>query len=323
MNKETKNKITGSSKLKTMIFSVIVAVAIWLVAVYVEDPSITVTATDVSIKFLNEDALTAKGLIIKGKENLPKLSVKVSGKRSYLMEYMSDISVDIDMEQITSAGDYELYGTVNMPNSYLALDKPLTNKIKVQVAQLTGKNVKLYAKQNGTNKDYIIKSEPKLPTVSIYGAQDEIEKISYAMTDVQIGDIVSDCDSMSDIYYCDADGARLNDVSSVYTNIQEFIVHNKVYYKKTVPVKVVLDEALAEEYILDEAKTTVSPAEIEVGIKNGANPEFVTVTVTEEMSEAKELKAVSDNQDVYIPYNNSIVSVKAALIQNTGAVLEE
>ena len=232
MSKDNNTKRFYTGKITTLIFSVIVAIAIWLVAVYVDDPSITVTAKNIPVRILNEDVLNDNGLIIKEKENIPKYNLRISGRRSDLVEYMNRITIDIDVSDITSTGTQKLNGVVNMPSVYITLEKGISSAIPVEVSSLAQKNIKLYTKQTGTNKEYIIKSEPKTPEITIRGAKEEIDLITYAMTDINITDITHDCDIIGDIYYCDSNNDKLSNISSVYSNITGVSVKNTIYPKK-------------------------------------------------------------------------------------------
>ena len=315
MSKDKKSNVQKfrTSKIPTLILSIMIAIAIWLVAVYVDDPSITVNVKNVPVRFINEDQLTNKGLIIKEKEDIPNYSVRVSGRRSHLVEYMNRITIDVDLSDITATGSHKLYGTVNMPNVYLTLEKSMNSQIPVEVAELGEKSIKLYAKQIGTNKDYIIKSEPKFPDLLIKGAKDEIDSISYALADVNITDITDDCDILGDIYYCNKEDNKVTNATSVYANVSETSIKNTVYNKKSVPVTLKLEQVLTEEYALDLDKTTVSPSQIEVGVTDQTSIDEVYVYIDTLSPEPKEYKITTDASDVYIPYNNLFVEVNATV----------
>ena len=94
-NNEGGHKFTASDRFKTIVTSIICAVAIWLMVVYINDPSITITLNDVDIRFSGEMALKEKGFVITGKSELPSISVSISGRRSDLIDYMDSVySID-------------------------------------------------------------------------------------------------------------------------------------------------------------------------------------------------------------------------------------
>lgn len=313
MNKSKKTKITNSEKLKTMIVSVIIAIAIWLVAVYVDDPSINVTAKNVAVKLFNEEALAEQGLVVKNKEEFPTFNVRVSGKRSNLMNYMNRITVDFDLGNIKQVGEYELVGTVSLPNTTISLAKKTNFKMTVKVAPIGEKSVKLYAMHTGTNKDYIIKSVPVETEVFISGASDEVARVSSAAVEVNVSNATSDFDSSGEIFFCDADGKKLTDVSSVSAEQRIVKVQNYIYQKISLPVKIKLSEDLKQEYVLDSESVVASPSEIEVGVLPGTDIEAVYVQINKISEKAEVYRAFTEEEGVYIPYANSEVTVTAPL----------
>ncbi len=319
MSTDNKTKRFYTGKVTTLIFSVVVAIAIWLVAVYVDDPSITVTAKNVPVRFLNEDVLNDNGLIIREKENVPKYNLRISGRRSDLVEYMNRITIDIDVSDISSTGTHKLNGVVNIPSVYIALERGMNSTIPIEVSSLAQKTIKLYTKQAGTNKEYIIKSEPKNPEVIIKGAKEEIDLITYAMTDINITDITHDCDIIGDIYYCDSNNDKLSNISSVYSNVMGVSVKNTIYPKKVVPVVAVLSDELSKEYVFDTKESSISPSQIEIGVPNGTDIDFAEIVITS--NTPNQYKATTDVEGVYIPYNNSIINVKPVLLKRTTKTL--
>lgn len=321
MNKTKKTKITNKEKLQNMILSIVIAIAIWLVAVYVDDPSITVTANNVSVRLYNENVLSDKKLVIKNKDKFPQFSVRVSGRRSSLMNYMSRITADFDLSEIDHAGEYEIEGIVTIPNSNITLAKKQAVVLKVDVAPISEKTVKLYAFQTGTNKDYVIKSTPVLEEVYIEGASDEVAKVSMAAVEVDITDATDDFESQGEIFFCDSDGNRLTDVSSVKADKIIVGVENQTYQRVVLPVKAELSDELSQEYILDET-SVISPAEVVVGILPGTQIDFVNVRIDKNSDTAENYRAFSTVEGTYVPCYASEVSVTPKMHKLTNKIME-
>ena len=100
---EKKANVTNTQKLKTVILSVFLAV--WFMVIYVNDPDITTTVSDLNVRFVGEMSLRDKKLAVTGKDKIHELSVVVSGKRSDLMNFMDDIYVQVDVSDIDSTGE--------------------------------------------------------------------------------------------------------------------------------------------------------------------------------------------------------------------------
>jgi len=322
MTNSKKSKITNSEKFKTIIFSVIVAIAVWLVAVYVNDPSITVTAKDVSVRLLNEDTLTEKGLVIKNKEKFPAFNVRVSGKRSNIMNYMNRITVDFELDKINAAGEYDLEGTVSLPNAFLSLAKKGNTKMSIKIAPISKKTIRVYAIQSGTNKEHIIKSVPVENEITITGAVDEVNQIAYAAVSVDISNAERNFESTGEIYFCDIEGKGLENVTSVTSSMNVVKVENVIYNRILVPVKAELSPELADEYVLDTKSTTISPAEISIGVLDGVKVEKATVKIGKITSEAEKYRATVAEEGVHIPYSNAEVSVASVIHKLSKKTLE-
>ena len=97
---EKKANVTNTQKLKTVILSVFLAVIVWFMVIYVNDPDITTTVSDLNVRFVGEMSLRDKKLAVTGKDKIPELSVVVTGKRSDLMNFMDDIYVQVDVSDI-------------------------------------------------------------------------------------------------------------------------------------------------------------------------------------------------------------------------------
>ena len=49
---EKKANVTNTQKLKTVILSVFLAVIVWFMVIYVNDPDITTTVSDLNVRFV-------------------------------------------------------------------------------------------------------------------------------------------------------------------------------------------------------------------------------------------------------------------------------
>ena len=120
---EKKANVTNTQKLKTVILSVFLAVIVWFMVIYVNDPDITTTVSDLNVRFVGEMSLRDKKLAVTGKDKIPELSVVVTGKRSDLMNFMDDIYVQVDVSDIECNINDEvvLFGT--QKNAHISLEE--------------------------------------------------------------------------------------------------------------------------------------------------------------------------------------------------------
>ena len=61
---EKKANVTNTQKLKTVILSVFLAVIVWFMVIYVNDPDITTTVSDLNVRFVGEMSLRDKKLAV-------------------------------------------------------------------------------------------------------------------------------------------------------------------------------------------------------------------------------------------------------------------
>ena len=75
--------------------------------VYINDPSITIILKDVDVKITGEETLKKNGYVVTGRDDLPYMSVKVSGRRSDLIDYMDKVYIKVDVSKATIPGEQE------------------------------------------------------------------------------------------------------------------------------------------------------------------------------------------------------------------------
>ena len=155
---EKKANVTNTQKLKTVILSVFLAVIVWFMVIYVNDPDITTTVSDLNVRFVGEMSLRDKKLAVTGKDKIHELSVVVTGKRSDLMNFMDDIYVQVDVSDIDSTGEYNLSGVISIPTTRISVEKEKYGDIPITVEPLEMKDIEVTVKQTGMLKDKIVKS---------------------------------------------------------------------------------------------------------------------------------------------------------------------
>ena len=100
----TDNASSRKTKIKYMILAIVLAIASWFVVMYTANPDITKTFTGIKIELTGGDVLRDSGYIITDEEDLPKLSVKLRGKRGDLMKAIDNIRIYADVSGISDFG---------------------------------------------------------------------------------------------------------------------------------------------------------------------------------------------------------------------------
>ena len=299
-------------KLKTMALSLFFAITIWLVVVYIFDPSINLTLKDVDIRFSGESSLKENGLVLTGKDKLPSMSVSVSGKRSDLIDYMNNVYINIDVENVTQAGEYEFKTSVEMPTSKLSLERGGSTKVKLTAEPLITKNIQIITKQTGSNKSFLIKSEIEENYVEISGAQSEIEKIAYGVAIIDISSIHGITENNFPYLLYDENNNQITANTTIEAKSAVVKVRNIPYMKAALPVIPTLSSDLAHDYVIDLSKTAVSPTTVEVGITADFHGTGIAANVDKLTSEETEFY-LTGAEGLYIPEDNSTVKIKPVI----------
>lgn len=253
-------------KAKTIALSFVIAIIAWATIMWVDNPDITTTVTDLQVMFRGEELLREKGLVITNKSSIPGMSVAISGKRSDLMDFMDGIYVEVDTSEITEAGEYVLSGVTALPSTRLTVEKEKFGDVTVNVEKLASKEIEIRIKQTGTLKDKIVESVPEVSHVVISGAQSEVEKVEYGLASIDISSIPANRVIPSTYTLMDAEDNFVDKHETVEAEQATIRVKNVVYTARTLPVTPELSSELGNEYTLDLEKTTVSPASITAGV---------------------------------------------------------
>ncbi len=293
------------NRLRYMILSVIIAIIAWVVVTYTTDPDIVKTFSGIRVEFAGEDVLAENGYVVAERNDIPKVSVKMRGKRSDLINALGKTRVVVDVSDIDEAGTYELEGIVKIPTSRITVEKIIRETITIEVAKLQTKEVPISVVQTGELNGKLVKSTPTRDTVQIKGAEYELDLIDRAEVTVDIS-AIKDNNSL-DLGYSliISDGILREELSTLRIFENVVTVNNTVYMAKEVPVRVLVRNGGA---VLDESATKIDPQTVTVGTKDGKDVEFVTVTIDAD-SENGEYK-LDKTEDVYIPESSRTVTIK-------------
>ena len=122
------------NKLPMILLALAAAILVWLYDVTVVNPNDTSTISGIPVRFINEDELNARDLMITSGAG-GTVSLRVSGRRSELKELSKDnLDVVVDLSQITEAGRHELAYTVRYPATVSSSDLKIDTRSPVTVS---------------------------------------------------------------------------------------------------------------------------------------------------------------------------------------------
>ncbi|MBQ3124081.1 MAG: hypothetical protein IJC09_01500 [Clostridia bacterium] len=303
MAQEEKKK---KNRLGYMILSVIIAIIAWSVVTYTTDPDITKTFAGIRVELTGEDVLAENGYVVVAREDIPKVSVKMRGKRSDLIKAIDRARVVIDVSELDESGEFEIEGTVKLPNSRITVERVSMPSIPVRVAALETKEVPVRITQTGELPGKLVKSTPQKDTVTIKGAKSELDQIVAAEVALDIATATDGAPSELGYSLILADGISREMLTTLLITENVVAVNNTIYDAKEVPVRVIVKGD--GDGNLNVEETEIEPKSITVGISEGMNIEYVTVAIDAKAEEGE--YKIEKSDDAYIPDNSRTVTVK-------------
>ncbi len=306
-NKPTKK---NKKKLRTAMLSVMLAVIVWFMVIYINDPDITTTVSNLDVRFVGEKVLRDKELALTGKDEIGTLSVVVTGKRSDLMDYMDDIYVQVEVGDIDQTGEYKLNGVISVPTARINVEKENFDNIPIRVEMLTSKDIEVTVKQTGTLKNKLVQSIVNNPTVTVTGAKSEIDNVGGAMATVDISSLKEDNTEKVNYLLTDKNGALIDENETIETTRSYVEVSNTIFEAKTLPIVPMLTAELENDHILKTDKSVVSPASVLVGVlpENTDDKVIARIDVLFEGNTGEYM--LENTNGMYIPEESKKVKVK-------------
>ncbi|MCH5210654.1 MAG: hypothetical protein J1F01_06775 [Oscillospiraceae bacterium] len=322
MIKSKSNNRPHAKKLKTIALSIFLAVVVWFMVMSLTDPDITTTISNLPVRFTGESALREKALAVTGRSSIPPLSIVITGKRSDLMSNIDGIYVQVDLSEINAEGEYNMEGTVSVPGNRIKVEKEKYGDIPVKIEPLAAKEIAVSIKQSGSLKDKLVESVVTSPKITIMGAESEIDKVSGAVATVDISEMDTDNVIEAPYLLTDESGALINENETLESARSNVEITNTIYDTATLPVRIELSEELRGAYILKANSSTVTPATVTVGVKEGVSVESVAARINKpDVGDGDEYALVAV-PGVYIPPENRMVKAKADIARKESIQLE-
>ncbi|MBP3359272.1 MAG: hypothetical protein J6N52_00335 [Clostridia bacterium] len=281
-----KNSIT-MKRIKRIVSSLVIAVIVWFVTINVVNPSISVSIASVPVRFVGENALREKGLVLVDRELLPDFSVKVRSTRSELIKNIDRIRIDIDLSGIQTQGKITVTPTVNLPDS-VSLEKQKFSGVELSIEPSYEKEIPVVIKQAGDDKikakDKIVKSVPEIEKMQIVGSKNEVDAAASCLITIDVSDLEESGKTMYSYQIADSSMTVLQSSSTIYCSNVTVPVNNTIYSRVTRPVKIKLSDELQKHYITEIDEKSITPSQLDIGVPDG-------------VSAPDELEAVFENAD--------------------------
>lgn len=236
--KRTKRRIQRDrKKYISMIFSIVIAVGLWVFVVGNENPTIKMTYSNIPIEYLNEDSLEEEGLVIAASQTPAMVKVTLQGKRADLLNLDSDdLAATVDVSEYTK-GDHYASVEVHAPENVRVVNtRPSQIKITVESLVSSEKPVSvLFKGDSPANKEPVFLGvEPEHITVT--GASSAVKSVKSLQAVVDISDVSGRKKAVSvQLKPVDKLG---NEVKGISLSAEKADVTVQMYSTKSVPLHV-------------------------------------------------------------------------------------
>ncbi len=261
MNDKIRNK---SFLLK--IFSVVMAIVLWIILIVTVNPSTTKTVRNIPVTFSGTQTLIDNGLVLMNNYKTDTVDVKIRGERQSVIKALDTIRATVDLSDITTAGKYNKYTTFETGVSGVFVESRSNSLITVEVDELIKKDIPIviHYKGNDKGKNIIVETIPEVSFITASGAKSELEKIKEAVIDADAVSSSGNTGKEYPYYFVDENGQKIDALTLI--NLPEAInVTHNTYEKKTLPIKIDLEKDVTKYRINVKSKEF---DEVDVGISD-------------------------------------------------------
>ena len=218
------------------IASVLIAFGIWAYAAENDTVRSEVSLKGIPITVSGEQSSTLS--VISGYNNT--LDVVLSGNKSIIRTLSSsDVTASVDISDYTSAGKYTVPISLDLPDGTSVVSQSLTDisvYLDISTSVTVPVNVKYtnYMIEEGYELGVAVPSES---SVTVTGPKSVVERISYALAELDLGKVEKTVKMSSKLSLVDSSGET---VTNPYVKLQtsEVTVTVALYTEKTVPLSV-------------------------------------------------------------------------------------
>lgn len=256
----------GKSNLTPKILSVIIAIILWSYVMGKENPEWPREYRNVSVEFVNTDALDRKNLVIMDPQDV-KINVSVTGRKSDMVDFTAanNIVAKLDLSGY-SEGQNRVPVLVSLKDSAstVKITDWQPSDVLVSIDKVIPKEIGVNIKTEGeVPADYVLGDLVVKPeSILLRGPRSWINEVTEVFAVVQINDRTTTTNITAPIQLRDGQG---NDVVGLEKTPSVVDITIPIYRKSTLPIEVVLENELPEDYVVTEIEVVPS----RIGVKGG------------------------------------------------------
>ncbi len=291
------------------IFSVVIAVILWLYIIVVLDPAIEVEVREIPIQYVGMEEMERNGISVVS-ESATTINLKVKGSRKKMGRYdMKTIIAKADLSEVSEVGKHKLPVEIVIPFENSGIASRSLYHVEIQTEQTVKKELALRILTEGSLAENYMPGEMSVnpKSVVIRGPESVIGKIEEAGVVLNYGAADVDITQALPIQFYDGEGRALNAQEALIRRISQDVekaeVNCTVVKLRTVRiVPRLLAETEEEEKFLDSATYALNPDTVQIYGDNNT-----TASIDEISTIGVSARRFVDNQKVKvklsIPYN--------------------
>lgn len=306
------NKSKAEHRLFLQFFSIMLAITLWIIINYTEDPIIDATISDIKIEYRGLDTLTQQGLTIPNSFKQQILTVSATGKRSDLIQIIRKAKAYVNVSDIKDAGTYTLEVQTELPVDNVSVSKEKNKTLDVTVDRIVSKKIPVVVKQTDKNKDFLVKSIAQQESITLTGPETMMSNVSSVLVAVSTINMKEDNTQEYSYRIMNSNNSEVDYKENFTADTDVIKIYNELYTPTALALSLTIPESVSSLYDID----LIQAPTITVGTRAGA-PDKLSVVFPENTIKAPGIDeytlSIVNNEYIYIPDNSTTIEVEAEI----------
>lgn len=235
----------------TKIFSVLIALALWLFVVVKVNPDTDIKISNIPVLFSEYSSLEENGLAIVG-FNQPEINVKLKGPRRFFKELNNtNVKAIVNLASLTEPGETELPITVRLPIDGFSVTEKSLSHVSLTIEKLEQVEKPVNVILSGKTATGFVAINPKssINTVKLKGPESVVKLVDKVNITLDVTDASDDVISTVKPSFHSSSGVEITD-SEIICEPDVITANCGVFKHKQVPITVPVEGSSANEVLI-------------------------------------------------------------------------